>query len=90
MRNGFTTNAARVSVAAAARLARMAVDYLLASEVLPPTLEEASATALTPFPSSSLTRTQPSSHVCVPSLSRRYLELYSAMTNQAGGKLLQQ
>jgi hypothetical protein len=34
MRNGFTTNAARVSVAAAARLARLVVDYLLASEAL--------------------------------------------------------
>jgi hypothetical protein len=50
MRNGFTTNAARVSVAAAARLARLVVDYLLASEALPPTLEEARAKALTyPF-----------------------------------------
>ena len=40
-RNGFTTNAARVSVAAAGRLVRLAVDYLLASEVVPPSLEEA-------------------------------------------------
>jgi hypothetical protein len=82
MRNGFTTNAARVSVAAAARLARMAVDYLLASEALPPTLEEARAKALTPFISSS--------HMCVFSPSRRYRERYSATTNQAGGKQLKQ
>ena len=66
MRNGFTTNAARVSVAAAARLARLVVDYLLASEALPPTLEEARAKALTPFISSS--------HMCVFSPSRRYRE----------------
>ena len=54
-RNGFTSNAARVSVAAAGRLMRLAVDYLLASEDVPPTLEEACATALTPFPSYSFT-----------------------------------
>ena len=82
MRNGFTTNAARVSVAAAARLARLVVDYLLASEALPPTLEEARAKALTPFISSS--------HMCVFSPSRRYRERYSATTNQAGGKQLKQ
>ena len=64
-RNGFTSNAARVSVAAAGRLMRLAVDYLLASEDVPPTLEEACATALTPFPSFSFTRTQPSFHVRV-------------------------
>ena len=82
MRNGFTTNAARVSVAAAARLARLVVDYLLASEALPPTLEEARTKALTPFISSS--------HMCVFSPSRRYRERYSATTNQAGGKQLKQ
>ena len=54
-RNGYTTNAARLSVAAAARLVRLAVDFLHASEVVPPTLEEACAKALTPFPSYSYT-----------------------------------
>ena len=54
-RNGYTTNAARLSVAAAARLVRLAVDFLHASEVVPPTLEEACAKALTPFHSYSFT-----------------------------------